>query len=449
MLSSLRICGLHSSLALVFLFTAPARAQLAPAPLSLPRGEAQAAGFSPEKLTAIDRLLQTAIDKKQIAGGAALVARNGKLVHLATIGKQDAEAGIPIGAGTIYRIASMTKPITSVAAMMLIEERKLGLNDPIAKYIPEFATVRVLKPDAQTNQLLADLSTPASTPPTIRHLLTHTSGITYSFWDQPVLPKLYRDAGISDGLIETPGTMADNVRRLAGLPLKIEPGTAWEYGLNTDVLGRVIEVASGQPLDTFFQQRIFAPLKMRDTHFALPAEKKQRLAALYAPNDAKTIRRISDQPQDTTTFIGRVRFSTTYPLHASQYHSGGGGLVSTIGDYARFLQMLANRGELDGQRLLRPETVAQMTTNQIGDLFPAFANHGDKFGFGFGVATPASKPAEIASIGSYSWGGVFYTYFIVDPDKHLVAIFMAQLFPWDHLTLHDDFKRAVYAAIEP
>ncbi len=434
---------------LALIIAAPLHAQLAPAPLSLPRGDAKASGFSPEKLVAIDQLLQAAVTKKQISGGAALVACNGKLIHLATIGKQDAEAGIPISAGTIYRIASMTKPITSVAAMMLVEEGKLSLNDPIAKYIPEFASVRVLKPDAKPDQSLADLSTPASTAPTIRQLLTHTSGITYSFWDQPVLPKLYRDAGISDGLIETPGTMADNVRRLASLPLKVEPGTAWEYGLNTDVLGRVVEVASGQSLDEFFHKRIFAPLNMRDTHFALPAEKKNRLAALYAPNDDKTIRRISDQPQDTTSFIGRVRFSATYPLAGSQYHSGGAGLVSTIGDYARFLQMLANGGELDGRRLLRAETVKQMTSNQIGELSPAFANHGDKFGFGFGVVTPASKPVEVATVGSFSWGGVFYTYFIVDPDKQLIAIFMAQLFPWDHMTLHDDFKRAVYAAFKP
>jgi CubicO group peptidase (beta-lactamase class C family) len=415
---------------------------------SLPRTTADNAGFAADKLVAIDQLLQAAVDKGQIAGGAALVARRGKLVHLATIGMQDAEARIPISASTIYRIASMTKPITSVAAMMLAEEGKLRLDDPVSKFIPEFAALKVLTKDAQPDQPLNRSTTTPATIPTVRHLLTHTSGITYSFWNHPILAKLYRETGVSSGLIETPGTMTDNCRRLAALPLMFEPGTAWEYGLNTDVLGRVVEVASGKTLDRFFQQRILQPLGMRDTHFVLPAAKQQRLAALYAPDEAKKISRVDDKPQNSVSAIGVVQYSATYPLaEKSQYQSGGAGLVSTIGDYARFLQMLANGGQLDGARLLKAETIAQMTTNQIGDLSPTFKNHGDKFGYGFGVVTAASKPAEPASIGSYSWGGVFYTYFLVDPEKELIALCMAQVFPWDHLTLHGDFKNAVYAAL--
>lgn len=422
-----------------------AHAQLA-SPPALPPGDAKQVGFAPEKLAAINGLLDQAVREKQIAGASALVARHGKLIHLATSGMQDAEAGVPIRPTTIYRIASMTKPVTSVAAMMLVEEGKLKLDDPVSKFIPEFQHVRVLAKDAAANQPLVSITADIQSPVTVRHLLNHTSGITYGLWDRPILGKLYRDAGVMDGLVETPGTIADNVRRLAGVPLMFQPGSAWEYGLNTDVLGRVVEVASGQTLADFFQSRIFQPLKMNDTHFILPADKRSRLAALYRPDEAKRITRVGAGPQE----IGPLRYSATYPLaDQSRYHSGGAGLVSTIGDYARFLQMLLNRGQLDGRRLLKPETVAQMTTNQIGGFAPFLASHGDKFGYGFGVVTPAGSASHIATPGSYSWGGIFHTYFLVDPEKQLVLIFMSQIFPFDHLTLHADFKRLTYAALLP
>jgi CubicO group peptidase (beta-lactamase class C family) len=431
------------AICLALLFGPVAHGQLASAP-SLPRGDAREAGFDPGKLRAIDDLIAKAVENRQVAGAAALVARRGKVVHLAIAGLQDAEAGVPVSGATIYRIASMTKPITSVAAMMLVEEGKMGLDDPVAKYIPEFKSLRVLLADARPGEPLASITTDAKGPVTIRHLLTHTSGISYSLWDKPVLGQLYRDAGVSDGLIETPGTMADNVRRLASMPLMFQPGTAWEYGLNTDVLGRVVEVASGQTLDEFFAKRIFQPLRMNDTHFVLPEAKRPRLATLYAPDDAKQIRRVGAGPQQA----GAARYSATYPLATgSQYQSGGAGLVSTIGDYARFLQMLANRGQLDGVRLLKPETVDEMTKNQIGD-FASFPVHGDKFGYGFGVVTAAGRDEkEVGSVGSYSWGGIFYTYFLVDPQRELTLIFMTQVFPFEHLTLHGEFKRLTYAAM--
>jgi CubicO group peptidase (beta-lactamase class C family) len=441
-----RICWNSLVVALAALVCVPrAQAQLA-STNPLPRGDAKAAGFDTERLLAIDALLKAAVTNRQIAGGSALVARRGKVVHLAMAGMQDAEAGTPVREATIYRIASMTKPITSVAAMMLVEEGKVALDDPVANFIPEFKAVRVLAKDAAANQPLDKITTGALVPVTVRHLLTHTSGLTYGFWDKPILGKLYREAGVSDGLIETVGAMADNCRRLAGLPLMFEPGASWEYGLNTDVLGRVVEVASGQSLDEFFRTRIFQPLRMFDSHFALPQEKHSRLAALYAPDEAKKIRRVTSEPQT----VGATRYSATYPLAASsKYHSGGAGLVSTLGDYARFCQMLLNRGELDGQRILKPETVAAMTTNQINDFALSIPVHGDKFGFGFGVVTPAGKPADVASVGSYSWGGIFHTYFLVDPEKELILIFMTQIYPFDHLTLHADFKRLAYAALQP
>jgi CubicO group peptidase (beta-lactamase class C family) len=410
----------------------------------LPRGEAKEAGLSPQKLAAIDALLKTAVEQKKIAGGAALVARQGKVVHLSVAGTQDVEAGVPVTDQTIFRVASMTKPITSVAAMMLVEEGKLSLDDPVAKYIPEFKSMRMLVKDAKPDQPLTQITTAATKPITVRHLLTHTSGITYGFIDKPVLGKLYRDGGVGDGLHEMPGTMADNVKKIAGLPLLFEPGSAWEYGLNTDVLGRVVEVASGMTLDDFFRERILKPLAMNDTHFVLPAEKRSRLMAVHAPDEKKQVRKVGEGIQQ----VGTVRYSATYSVaDDSRYFSGGAGLVSTIGDYARFCQMMLNAGQLDGKRLLQAETVAQMTKNQVGDVSLAIPVHGIRFGLGFGVAGATSQE-DPASLGSYSGGGFFHTYFLVDPQKQLVMIFMTQIYPFDHLTLHPEFKRAVYAAVE-
>ncbi len=411
-------------------------------PVGLVREDAAAAGFDPQKLTAIDRLIRESVEKRQIAGGAALVARGGKLVHFTAAGMQDTEAGVPISEGTIYRIASMTKPITSVAAMMLVEEGKLTLDDPVAKYLSEFGHLRVLRSGARADRPEA-LTEAVRAPVTIRHLLTHTSGISYGIWDRPQLGKLYKEAGVSDGLIETAGTEGDNCRRLARTPLLFQPGTAWEYGLNTDVLGHVVEVVSGQTLAAFFRARIFEPLGMRDTHFVVPDEKRARLAALYTPDASKQIQRIGAGPQQ----IGATRFSATYSTNdKSEYFSGGAGLAATVGDYARFLQMLLNGGELNGRRLLKPETIREMTRNQIGDFAPGIAVHGDKFGYGFGVVTEAGKEHDVASVGSYSWGGIFHTYFLVDPREQMIAIFATQIFPFDHLTLHGDFKRLVYEA---
>jgi CubicO group peptidase (beta-lactamase class C family) len=279
---------------------------------------------------------------------------------------------------------------------------------------------------------------------TVHHLLNHTSGITYSIFDRPVLAERYRKLGVSDGLIETPGTMADNVLRLARAPLLHQPAAGWEYGLNTDVLGRVVEIVSGQTLDEFFRQRIFQPLRMHDTHFIVPAEKRPRLAALYAPDENKEIRLVGKGPQQ----IGSVRYSATYPAwDEGRYFSGGAGLSSTLGDYWRFLEMLRSGGQLDGVRLLKPETIRQMTSNQIGSLSPWIAVHGDKFGYGFGIVTEAGRGKEVASVGTYSWGGIFHTYFLVDPQQQLVAILMTQIYPFDHLTLREDFKRSVYEAL--
>jgi CubicO group peptidase (beta-lactamase class C family) len=321
-----------------------------------------------------------------------------------------------------------------------VEDGKLRLDDPVSKYLPEFKDMTVLVPAT------GDIDKPyrlvkADRTVTIQHLLTHTSGITYRMSNRPHLGLLYADAGISDGLVETAGTVGDNVSRLAKLPLLHRPGLAWEYGLSIDVIGRVIEVVSGKTLDEFFHTRIFEPLRMRDTGFVVPKDQRSRLAALYTPDDKKRIHRVGESP----VTVGSTTFSATYSTaDDSRYQSGGAGLASTAGDYGRFLQMLLNRGEFDGQRLLKAETIDQMTRNRIGGLKNAFPIHGDGFGCGFGVVTGREEPPSPASKGSYSWGGIFNTFFWVDPNEEVIGLLFTQLYPFDHLTLWKDFQELVY-----
>jgi hypothetical protein len=260
----------------------------------------------------------------------------------------------------------------------------------------------------------------------------------------------YEQAEVADGLSPRDPLLADNVRRLASLPLAHQPGGAWTYGLNTDVLGRVIEVASGQPLDEYFSEKIFRPLQMTDTSFAVPVEKRDRLVAIYKPAaEGKKVVRVDADPETA----GTVVYSGQRVL-SPQYLSGGAGLVSSASDYARFLQMLLGAGRFEGARLLSPESVRAMTTNQIGQLESAYGIHGNKFGLGFGItsrAEPAAKDplGSVASAGSYSWGGIYHTFFWVDPQERLVALVMAQLFPWGDSTLWSDYQAAVYQDLRP
>lgn len=407
----------------------------------LPRGDAKSAGFAADKLTRIQAALQQTVDKKQLAGGAVLIARRGKTVYTATAGLRDTDGAKPMTEDTIFRIASMTKPITSVAVMILVDEGKLQLTDPVSKFIPEFKSQRVI---VASGDATPPVTAAANREVTIHDLLTHTSGITYGF-NNPSLGKVYADANIIDGLSEAPGAIGDTVKRLAGFPLAHQPGAAWTYGLNTDVLGRVVEVASGKTLAEFFRERIFVPLKMTDTYFNLPSEKHARLTAVYTTNEDQSIRRVGTEP----VRLGPILFSSTYSTRAdNRYFSGGAGLVSTLGDYSRFLQMLLNRGELDGARILKPETVALMTRNHTGDFAVTYPGHGDRFGYGFGIVTDQARANDVSSVGSYSWGGFFHTYFWVDPQKELIGIMMSQIFPFQQLTLRDDFKRLTYAALE-
>jgi CubicO group peptidase (beta-lactamase class C family) len=402
------------------------------------------AGLAAEKLQRIDALFSDAVQKKQIAGAVVLLARQGTIGYLQGIGLRDAEAGTPMTRDTIFRIASMTKPITSVAAMMLVDRGELKLDDPIAKYLPEFKDAKVAVP-GKPGDAARYTTVPAEREITVHHLLTHTSGITYRFFGKPILGDLYREAGVSDGLVQTEGTIGDNVKRLAKLPLLHQPGSAYEYGLNSDVLGRVIEVASGKDLDTFFREEIFRPLKMRDTYFFLPGEKKERLAALYTPDKDKKISRVGEEPVKA----GALIYSASFPYQGPRtFFSGGAGLVSTAADYGRFLQMLLNGGELDGVRLLKAETAKKMTENQIGELPMGFGSPGSRFGYGFGILIDPAKAKDVASAGTYTWGGIFNTYFWVDPQKKVIGIMMTQLYPSNPLALANELKKLAYESLK-
>jgi CubicO group peptidase (beta-lactamase class C family) len=398
------------------------------------------AGFRPGGLSALNARLRGAVDRKEMAGAVVLLMRDGKVGVLEAIGQRD--EGVPMTTDTIFRIASMSKPVTSVAALMLIDEGKLALDDPVSKFIPEFKDARVLVPGSSEKGKLE--TKPAAGEMTVRHLLTHTSGLTYRFFGGE-LGNLYAKAGVSDGLTQSEGTNEENAKKIASLPLLFSPGTSWNYSLSTDVLGRVVEVASGQSLDAFFRERIFTPLKMVDTGFFLPSEKIGRLASLYEVGGDKVLRRVGEEPRT----VGTLVYSASYQYKGPRsLFSGGAGLTSTASDYGRFLQMLLNGGVLDGVRVLKPETVRAMTSNQIAD-FPLTLGqvHGDRFGFGFGVVTPAGKDKVSMSPGSFSWGGFFHTYAWVDPEKKLVGVFMTQLYPSGGTTIQADFVKASYGAL--
>jgi CubicO group peptidase (beta-lactamase class C family) len=403
---------------------------------NLARATPEDVGMSTERLKRIRVVAQSAVDEGKIAGAVTLVARKGRIAHLEAVGMSDKEAGQPMRADTIFRIASMTKAVTSIAAMMLCEDGKLLLNDPVSKYIPEFKGAQVAVPSEDKKSFTL---VPAKSEITIRHLLTHTSGITYRFIGAEPWARLYKEAGVVDGLSEAQGTIGDNVAKLARLPLMHHPGERYSYGLNTDVLGRVVEVASGMTLDEFFRKRIFEPLKMTDTHFALPAEKRSRLAAVYNQLPGGGIRKMGDQPDERAYLV----YSATYPNQKPHaYYSGGAGLVSTITDYARFLQMLLNGGQMDGARLLGRKTVELMTVNHVGDLFGA-----QGFGLGFSVIRDIGKGSEPGSVGQYGWGGFFYTNFFVDPKEQMVGVIMTQLFPNGGVALHERFRSLAFQAI--
>ena len=403
--------------------------------------EAKRPSLSREKLNVVTDLLRSEVQADRIAGAVAIVMHRGDIAYFEAVGQSDVAERTPMQKDAIFRIASMTKAITSAAVMVLVEEGKLSLNDSISKHLPRFADQRVLSSlDGD------DTSTvPVQRPATIHDLLTHRSGLTYGWFGPEKLDAIYRKQAIPDLFIPIHEKLANRVDRIATVPLKFQPGTAWDYGVSTDVLGRIIEVVSGKSLDVFLRERFFVPLKMSDTYFSLPPEKTSRLATLYTTDEQQQILAVGNKP----VTAGFLTFSANYSTEDNLFFSGGGGLVSTTMDYARFLQMLLNQGELDGVRVLKSETVDAMTRNQVGEMTIPFPGHGDAFGFGFGLLTERGKAKDVASVGTYSWGGIFNSYYWVDPKKDLIGVLMMQVFPNDHLATRSEFKRLVYGAMEP
>jgi len=399
----------------------------------LPTAKPEAVGLSAERLERIGGAVQRSIDEKRIAGAVTLVMRRDRVTWFKAQGMSDREAGKPMRSDSIFRICSMTKPITTVAVMMLYEEGKFLLEDPISKYLPEFKNPKVfVKPPSGEAY-----SIPATSEITIRDLLRHTSGITYQ-WNE-TLGSAYTAANVAHGMLPYDGTIEDSVKRLATLPLLFNPGEKWEYGLSVDVLGRLVEVVSGKPLDEFFRSRIFEPLGMKDTYFFLPENKVDRLATAYTYYADKGLNRFPDTPITEGPFT----YSADYPYHGpKKLFSGGAGLVSTASDYARFCQMMLGEGKVGSTRLLSRKSIELMTHDQLGTISP---NMG--FGLGFGIDGIKAPLGELGTAGEYNWGGFFYTGFSVDPKEQMIVIFMAQLHPTGGLTLDHQVHELAYQAI--
>ena len=393
------------------------------------------AGMSAERLARIDDLVKEYVDKKWIAGATVLVARNGKIVYYKGLGYDDVDKKTMMKKDAICRIASQTKAITSVAIMMLYEEGKILLNEPLSKYIPEFKNPKVL--DKFNAADTTYTTVPAKREITIRDLLTHTSGIAYAQIGTKESNAIYYKAGVVGGIGVDKILLADKMKILGGLPLMHQPGEKWTYGLNTDLLGYLVEVVSGMSLNEFFRKKIFEPLGMKDTYFYLPKEKRNRLATLYSEDSTKHIQK------DGETYQLNGIMYVNYPNMDGTYYSGGGGLSSTAYDYSIFMQMLLNGGEYNGKRILGRATIRMMTANQIGDL--DFGD--DKFGLGFGIYTDKSAAKNPASAGTFYWGGMFSSSYWIDPKEKIIAQFFLQQFPNSHGEIHDKFKALVYQAI--
>ena len=399
----------------------------------LPTAKPETVGMSSERLERIATAVQHNIDDKRIAGAVTLVVRRGRVVWFKSQGMMDRETGKPMQPDTMFRICSMTKPITSVAVMMLYEEGKFLLEDPISKYLPEFKNPKVLVKPASGEPY----SIPATREITIRDLLRHTSGLTYQ-WN-PTLGPMYLAANVASGILPYDGTIEDSVKRLAGVPLLFNPGDRWEYSLGVDVLGRLVEVVSGKPLDEFFQSRIFVPLGMKDTYFYPPDDKLQRLATAYTYFPDKGLGRFPETPLTD----GSLVYSADYPYRGpKKLFSGGAGLTSTAMDYARFCQMMLDNGKAGNIRLLSRKSVELMTQDQLGKISSDMG-----FGLGFGVDGVKTPLSELGSPGEYAWGGFFYTAFSIDPKEQMIVIFMAQLHPTGELSLDRQVNELAYQAI--
>ena len=425
-------------------------------------------GLAPERLQRLTVHMNQAVEDGVMVGGLGMIARQGRVAYRETYGMADREAGVPMNLDTLFRIYSMTKPVTGVAVMMLYEEGRFFLNDPVARYVPELDGLGVAVATADGDPGRAGEARPADTgagdtaemtdtadavpmatreparQPTIRDLLTHTAGFTYGIFGDTAVDELYRHAELITGDI----ALSEFVVRLGALPLQYDPGTRWHYSVSVDVQGALVEAVSGMSLGEFMKSRIFGPLGMVDTSFAVPESEWARLAQLYSPAGTPTsdaYDAFMTENESTGLVVADDRWNEGFRVGA-KFESGGGGLVSTAADYLRFCQMLLNGGELDGVRLLSPKSVALMTADHTGHLVGDFDNAGYGFGLGFAVALDPGAIGELSSAGEYNWGGAAGTRFWIDPREELIGVFMVQSIP--HRTrLGSEFKNLVYQAI--
>lgn len=387
----------------------------------LPRSTPAAEGLSAEKLAEVGEVMSRLVDERHIAGGQVMIARHGKVVFDEVYGQRDLDAGLPIEHDTIFRIYSMSKAITSAAAMMLVDEGKLDVDAPVGKYLPELAETAVID---------GDRVRPAEQPLTVADLFLHTSGIPYgSKWGTLTEHLMH-----AEGVLDRDSSLAAMATKLSKIPLEFDPGTNWKYGAGIDLLGRVVEVAGGMPLDQFFAERIFEPLGMTDTAFYVPADKQPRFATNYAPNEEGGLNVLD--PADKSPYLTKPGL-----------FSGGGGLVGTVPDYMRFLLMVQAGGEWQGQRLLSAESIEKMTTNQVPDqagwvTFGDQVRTGISYGLGFSVTTTA----DAGRVDEYGWGGAASTHYWVSPRDGLIVVTMEQRMPYSSET-EDLVKPIVYGAI--
>jgi CubicO group peptidase (beta-lactamase class C family) len=388
----------------------------------LPNASPKSQGFDPDRLKRIPLALQLRVDAGEAPGFLAAVMRNGKIVQFDSVGYRDIVAKAPMSRDTIFRIMSMTKPIVSVAAMMLVEENKLRLTDRVSRYIPAFASQNIYVSGEGDSMVTA----PAKRQIQIRNLLSHTSGYTYGVFGNTPVDKLHVRRRLFPGFYKS---LAEFCNAAADMPLMFEPGTQWQYGISTDILGHIVELASGQALPEFLQQRIFNPLGMTDTSFVVPDSKRERFATRYVRKNDK-LEVLEDRPSN--------QYFVPPPAP-----SGGGGLASTADDYLRFAAMLLNEGELDGARLLGPETVRLMRTNVLSDAITAARDSG--FGLGFGVDVRAGMRGQYAGAGTFHWSGANRTHFWVDPTNKIVGLSMTQMDPFDNF-FEEDMRALTYQA---
>jgi len=395
-----------------------------------PVSKPEEAGISSERLKRIDKMVDEHVTNQYVAGATVILVRNGKIVLHKAYGFRDVETKTILKKDDIFRIASQSKAITSLAVMMLWEEGKFLLDEPVSKHIPEFKNPTILQTFNAKDSSYT--SRPAKREITIRHLLTHSSGIDYAVIGSEDFKAIYAKAGVPSGIGNNNAILGDKIKILAKLPLKFEPGEKWQYSLSDDVLGYLIEVVSGMTFDEFLRKRIFTPLGMNDTYFYLPKEKHNRLVTLYEGGEGGKIKSIKSTAYDNV--------DPNYPNTAGNYFSGGAGLSSTVEDYAKFLQLFLNKGEYNGTRLISRKTVELMLTDQhIKETGP--------FGLGFGLETESNDHESPYSIGSFFWGGAFNTHYWADPKEKLIGLIFTNVYNTHYWSIGEKFKVLTYQAI--